>query len=122
PNGTVLCRLGLKDCGSLTVRTSSGITLWRKVPGCDFFEPRLSPDAQAVAVNAADSIVYSRNIAKPASFARQESPDYVIVGWVAPTTLLVIKSSGDLGLASASNPLSFSSLGVNIGGQCVGCT
>ncbi len=121
PNGTVLCRLRLSDCGSLNVRTSSGTTIWSRVPGCNFFEPRLSPDGQAVAVNADRGIVFQRNRTQPASFARQEAPDYSIVGWAAPGTLLVIKQSGDLGLASTLDPLVFSALGVNIGGPCIGC-
>jgi len=121
PNGTVLCRIGLNDCQSLNVRTSSGTTLWRRVPGCGFFEPRLSPDAQAVGVNANFSIIYSRNVSKPASFAREESPNYALVGWAAPGIILAVRQNGELGFASALNPLTFTPLGVNIGGQCIGC-
>jgi hypothetical protein len=120
-NGMVLCRLGLYDCQSLNVRTSLGVTIWSRVPGCDFFEPRLSPDAQAVAVNTDRAIVFQRNRTQPASFARQQSPDYSIVGWAAAGTLLVVKQNGDLGLASAMDPLVFSALGLNIGGPCIGC-
>jgi hypothetical protein len=120
-NGTVLCRTSLQDCQTISVRKADGTQLWRKVPGCDFFEPRLSPDANAVSANAAWSVVYARNSSKPASFAREQQPNFTIVGWAGAGMLLVVQASGDLGISPAMNPLSFRSLGVNIGGSCSGC-
>jgi hypothetical protein len=114
-DGTVLCAADRFTCGTFVVRQAGGTEVWRSFVKCPLVEPRLSPDGQAVAAAGAGAIIYRRGSDRPASFARTQEPDVMILGWAGSGLVLAARADGELGVAAPIDPLQFHDLGLNPG-------
>jgi outer membrane protein assembly factor BamB len=112
-NGTVLC--GTTDMRSFSVRRTDGTVIWSS-SASGFSNARLAPDGNAVA--SADGAVYFRDNRPPAAFPASNG---VVLGWIDPGSLVLMRQDGSIGLAKASDPPAFSALGLTLTGPCLTC-
>jgi hypothetical protein len=116
-DGTVLC--GAAGDVSFSVRRRNGDLVWGRQPGCCLSEPKVAPDGAGVEANDQGVVVYLRAVSKLPSAATSGS--VTALGWVGPQMLAVIRQNGEMGLASAASPQSFTDLGLTIANLCLSC-
>ena len=88
---------------------------WDEDPGCCVLEPRLSPDAHAVSVNAPRAAIYSRDSVRVASFVRWNTPVDQLLGWAGSGYVVAVRKDGHVGLVPEVNTMTFIDLGLVLG-------
>ena len=118
-DGTVLCGGG--DWQSFDVRRRDGTLLWSGVASDTLADVALSPDGAAVASSYPAQTYFADGSSSVASGARAQVPQMQIVGWAGPSTVVILRDDGHVGLAPARDLNIFTDTSIIIARSCATC-